>query len=79
VQGPQRPFPFYAFFVLEVKNTGLVDKAMNVTSRAVFQSPPLFFLNTFITNPPEVLDPGETVEYFFEPGPLYFGSHSPIP
>jgi hypothetical protein len=30
VQGPQRPFPFYAFFVLEVKNTGLVEIEENL-------------------------------------------------
>lgn len=70
-QGPQRPFPYYAFFVVEVKNTGLVTKAMNVTNRAAFTGIPQFFPpKTFVTSPPEALDPGEAVEYPFWFGPV---------
>jgi hypothetical protein len=79
--GPNRPLPFYAFFEVTVKNTGLVNPAPNVTNKVYFTSVPPFFPPKQFITPPETFSPGEAAEYKYWWGyftPAAAGLHNRI-
>lgn len=71
-QSPPRPFPYYAFFAMTVKNAGVVNPAPNVTNRVFFTSTPPFIPPKLFNTSPETFSPGEAVEYKY-----WWGSFTP--
>ena len=68
--GPSRPFPFYVYLTVEVRNVAISTIAAHVTNKITFACSWSPSTNSITTSPVNI-DPGETAKYSYKYGPFW--------